>query len=60
MLRGTPAAVDDQRDPGARRSSCRLAQGAEERWIEVGETTVPSLATLPRRTTVLTARDIDG
>jgi hypothetical protein len=36
VLRGTPAAVDDELDPVARSIRCSLAQGAEEGWIKVG------------------------
>ena len=38
VLRGTPAAVDEELDPVARGISCSLAQGTEESWIEVGYT----------------------
>ncbi len=36
VLRGTPAAVDEELDPVARGISCSLAQGTEEGWIKVG------------------------
>ena len=38
VLRGTPAAVDEELDPVACGISCSLAQGTEESWIEVGYT----------------------
>ena len=36
VLRGTPAAVDEELNPYVRGISCGLAQGTKERWIEVG------------------------
>ena len=38
VLRGTPAAVDEELDPVVRGISCSLAQGTEESWVEVGYT----------------------
>ena len=38
VLRGTPAAVDEELDPVVCGISCSLAQGTEESWIEVGYT----------------------
>ena len=36
VLRGTPAAIDEELDPVARGIRCGLAEGTEERWIKVG------------------------
>ncbi len=36
VLRGTPAAIDEELDPFARGIGCSLAQGTEESWIKVG------------------------
>ena len=36
VLRGTPAAVDEELDAVVRGIRCRLAQGTEESGIEVG------------------------
>jgi hypothetical protein len=36
VLRGTPAAIDDELDPVVRGIRCRLAEGTEESWIKVG------------------------
>ena len=38
VLRGTPAAVDDELDPVVRGISCSLAQGTEQIGVEVGYT----------------------
>ena len=38
VLRGTPAAVDEEPDPVVRGISCRSAQGAEESGIKLGHT----------------------
>ena len=38
VLRGTPAAVDDELDPVVCGISCSLTQGTEESWIKVGDT----------------------
>ena len=38
VLRGTPAAIDEELDAVVRGISCSRAQGAEESWIEVGYT----------------------
>jgi hypothetical protein len=36
VLRGTPAAIDEELDSVVRGVRCSLAQGAEESWIKVG------------------------
>jgi hypothetical protein len=77
VLRGTPATIDEERDPVVCGIRCSLAQGTEESWIKVGhgrnlviedrhavgDSTV-SLAkrttVFTAKTTVLTARDVDG
>ncbi len=69
VLRGTPAAIDDELEPVVRGISCSLAQGTEESWIEVGYTcnlviedrraVGDSTVSLAKRTTVLAAND-DG
>ena len=69
VLRGTPAAVDDELDPVARGIRRGLAQGTEERRIEFGYTrnlvvedrraVGDGTASLAKRTTVLTAKDVD-
>ncbi len=66
VLRGTPATVDEELDPGVRGISRCLAQGTEESWIEVGHTRNPVIedrravgdgtVSLAKRTTVLTAK----
>jgi len=38
VLRRTPATVEDDLDAVVRCVGCGLAQGAEEGWIEVGDT----------------------
>ncbi len=38
VLRGTPAAIDDELDAVVRGIRCSLAQGTEESWIKVGYT----------------------
>jgi hypothetical protein len=38
VRRGTPAAIDDERDPVVCRLSCSLAQGTEQIRVEVGYT----------------------
>ena len=70
VLRGTPAAVDDELDPVVRGISCSLAQGTEESRIEVGYTrnlviedrraVGDGTVSLAKRTTVLTAKDVDA
>ena len=65
VLRGTPAAVDDELDPVVRGIGCRLAQGTEQSRIEVGYTrdlvvedrraVGDGTVGLAERTTVLTA-----
>ena len=66
VLRGTPAAVDEELDPVVRGIGCGLAQGTEESWIEVGHTrnlviedrraVGDGTVGLAKRTTVLTAK----
>ena len=66
VLRGTPAAIDEELDPVVRGISCSLAQGTEQIWIEVGYTrnlvikdrraVGDGTVSLAKRTTVLTAR----
>ena len=66
VLRGTPAAVDEELDPVVRGIGCSLAQGTEESWIEVGYTrnlviedrraVGDGTVSLAKRTTVLTAK----
>ena len=70
VLRGTPATVDEELDPVVRGISCSLAQGTEQSWIEVGYTRNlvikdrralgDGTVGLAKRTTVLTAKDVDG
>jgi hypothetical protein len=36
VLRGTPAAIDEELDPVAGGIRCGLAEGTEESWIKVG------------------------
>ena len=67
---GTPATRDEELDPVVRSISCRLAQATEESWIKVGHTrnfvikdcraVRDDTVSLAKRTTVLTARDVDG
>jgi hypothetical protein len=38
VLRGPPAAIDEEIDPVVRGIRCSLAQGTEESWIKVGYT----------------------
>ena len=69
VLRGTPAAVDEELEPVVRGVRYSLAQGTEESWIEVGHTrnlviedrraVGDGAVSLAKRTTVLTAKD-DG
>ena len=70
VLRGTPAAIDEELDAVARGIPCRLAQCTEESWIKVGYARNPVVkdrravgddtVSLAKRTTVLTAKDVDG
>ena len=70
VLRGTPATSDVELDPVVRGISCSLTQGTEESWIKVGYTrnlvikdrraVRDDTVSLAKRTTVLTARDVDG
>ena len=70
VLRGTPATIDEELDPVARGIACSLAQCTEESWIKVGYTrnlvikdrraVGDRTASLAKRTTVLTANDVDG
>ena len=66
VLGGTPAAVDEDLDPGVRGIGRCLAQGTEESWIEVGDTRNRAIedrravgdgtVSLAKRTTVLAAK----
>ena len=68
VLRGTPAAIDEELDPVVCGISCSLAQGTEESWIKVGYTrnlviedrraVGDGTVSLAKRTTVLTAQDV--
>ena len=70
VLRGTPAAIDEELDAVARGIGCSLAQGTEQIWVEVGYTrnlviedrraVGDGTVSLARRTTVLAAKDVDG
>ena len=70
VLRGTPAALDEELDAVVRGIRCRPAQGTEERGIEVGDArnlvvedrraVGDGTVDLAERTTVLTAEDVDG
>ena len=70
VLRGTPAAIDEELDPVVRGISCSLAHGTEQIRVEVGYTrnlvikdrraVGDGTASLAKRTTVLTAKDVDG
>jgi len=66
VLRGTPAAIDEELDAVVRGISCSLAQGAEKSWIKVGYTrnlviedrraVGDGTVSLAERTPVLTAK----
>src|SRR5215211_967372 len=66
LLRGTPAAIDEELDAVVRGISCSLAQGAEKSWIKVGYTrnlviedrraVGDGTVSLAERTPVLTAK----
>ena len=66
VLRGTPAAIDEELDPVVRGISCSLAQGTEQIGVEVGYTRSLIIkdrravghgtGSLAKRTTVLTAK----
>ncbi len=70
VLRGTPATLDEELDPVVCGIGCGLAEGTEERWIKVGHgrnlviedrhAVGDDTVSLAKRTTVLTARDVDG
>jgi hypothetical protein len=70
IFRGTPATIDEELDPVARSIRCSLAQGTEEGWIKVGygrkiviedcRAVGDGTVSLAKRTTVLTAKDVDG
>ncbi len=70
VLRGTPAAIDDELNPVVRGISCSSAQGTVESWVKLGDTrdlvikdrraAGDGTAGLAQRTTVLTAKDADG
>ena len=67
VLRGTPAAIDEELDPVVRGISCSLAQGTEQIRVEVGYTrnlvikdrraVGDGTVSLAKRTTVLAAKD---
>jgi hypothetical protein len=67
VLRGTPAAIDEELDAVVRGIRCSLAQGTEESWIKVGYTrnlvikdrraVGDGTVSLARRTTVLAAEE---
>ena len=67
VLRGTPAAIDDELDTVVRGIGCSLAQGTEESWIKVGYTrnlvikdrraVGDGTVSLAKRTTVLAAKN---
>jgi hypothetical protein len=66
VLRGTPAAVDEELDPVVRGIGCSLAQGTEQNRVEVGyarklvieerHAVGDITVSLTKRTTVLTAK----
>jgi len=66
VLRGTPAAVDEELDPVVRGIGCSSPQGAEQSRVEVGNTrnlvvedrraVGDGTVSLAGRTTVLTAK----
>ena len=66
VLRGTPAAIDEELDAVVRGIRCSLAQGTEESWIKVGYTrnlvikhrraVGDGTVSLAKRTTVFTAK----
>ena len=68
--RGTPAAIDVERDPVGRGISCRLAQGTQEVPIKLGDTRNlviedrraigDGTVSLAKRTAVLTAKGDGG
>ena len=70
VLRGTPATIDEELDPVVCGIGCSLAQGTEESRIKVGYTrnlvikdrraVGDGTVSLATRTTVLTAKDVDG
>ena len=70
VLRGTPAAIDDELHPVVRGISCSLAQGTEQTGVEVGYTrnlviedrraVGDGTVSLAKRTTVLTGKDAKG
>ena len=70
VRRRTPAAIDVELDPVVCGIGCSLAHGTEESWIKIGyarnlvikdrRAVRDGTASLAKRTTVLTAKDIDG
>ena len=70
VLRGTPAAIDEDLDAVVGGIDCSLAQGTEESWIKVGyarnlvskgrRAVGDGTVGLAKRTTVLTAKDVAG
>ena len=69
VLRRTPATVDKELEPFVSGISCSLAQGTAESWIKLGYTrnlvikdrraVGDGAVSLAKRTTVLTAKDVD-
>ena len=69
VLRGTPAAIEEELDPAGRGISCSLAQCTEQISVEVGDTRNVVIEDrravgdgalgLAKRTTVLAAKDVD-
>jgi hypothetical protein len=70
VLRGTPATVDEERDPVVRGIGCSLAQGTEQISVELGytrnlviedrRTVGDGTVSLAERTTVLPGRRAVG
>jgi hypothetical protein len=70
VLRGTPAAIDVELDSVVCGIGRSLAHGTEENWIKVGYTrnlviedrraVGDGTVSLAKRTTALTAKDVDG
>ncbi len=70
VLRGTPAAVDDELDPAGRGIHGGLAQGTEQFGVEVDDArnmliedrraVGDGTAGLAQRATVLTEKDVEG
>jgi hypothetical protein len=70
VLRGTPATIDVELDPVARRSRCSSAQGTEESRIKVGDRRIcvvedrhavrDDTVSRAERTTVLVGKTVVG